>query len=67
MEQRPFGPHGASIPIVGQGTWYIAQGDRANAIAALQRGLDLGLTHIDNGGNVRGGRGARRRGDRGAA
>ncbi len=47
MEQRPFGPHGASIPIVGQGTWYIAQGDRANAIAALRRGLDLGLTHID--------------------
>ncbi len=47
MEQRAFGPTGASIPIVGQGTWYIAQGDRAAAIAALRRGLDLGLTHID--------------------
>ncbi len=47
MEQRPFGPGGASIPIVGQGTWYIAHGDRAAAIAALRRGLDLGLTHVD--------------------
>jgi len=47
MEQRPFGPTGASIPIIGQGTWYIAQGDRAAAIAALRRGLDRGLTHID--------------------
>ncbi len=47
MEQRPFGPQGTSIPIVGQGTWYIAHGDRAAASAALRRGLDLGLTHID--------------------
>jgi diketogulonate reductase-like aldo/keto reductase len=47
VEQRPFGPHAASIPIIGQGTWYIAHGDRPAAIAALRRGLDLGLTHID--------------------
>ncbi len=47
MEQRAFGPIGQTIPLVGQGTWYIAQGDRAAAIAALRRGLDLGLTHID--------------------
>jgi diketogulonate reductase-like aldo/keto reductase len=47
MEQRTFGPTGKSIPAIGQGTWYIDSGHRADAIAALRRGLDLGMTHID--------------------
>jgi len=47
MEQRPFGATGQQIPIIGQGTWYIADGDRAAAVGALRRGLDLGLAHID--------------------
>ena len=34
------------VPALGQGTWKI-EGDRAAAVAALRRGLDLGLTHID--------------------
>jgi diketogulonate reductase-like aldo/keto reductase len=33
--------------VIGQGTWYIDRGDRKNAVAALRRGLDLGMTHID--------------------
>ena len=33
------------MPVIGQGTWQI--GSRAPAIAALRRGLDLGMTHID--------------------
>ena len=33
--------------MIGQGTWYIDSADRKSAIAALRRGLDLGLTHID--------------------
>jgi diketogulonate reductase-like aldo/keto reductase len=33
--------------VIGQGTWYIESGDRAAAIAALRRGIDLGMTHID--------------------
>lgn len=37
----------AGVPVIGQGTWYIEHGPRAAAVAALQRGLDLGLTHID--------------------
>jgi diketogulonate reductase-like aldo/keto reductase len=45
MERRRFGI--AEVSAVGQGTWYIEQGDRRAAVAALQRGLDLGLTHID--------------------
>jgi len=33
--------------VIGQGTWYIDRGDRGNAVAALRRGIDLGMTHID--------------------
>jgi diketogulonate reductase-like aldo/keto reductase len=33
--------------VIGQGTWYNESDDRARAIAALRRGLDLGMTHID--------------------
>ncbi|MEI9925282.1 MAG: aldo/keto reductase [Bradyrhizobium sp.] len=39
--------NGPDVSVIGQGTWYIDQGHRKNAIAALQRGLDLGMTHID--------------------
>jgi diketogulonate reductase-like aldo/keto reductase len=35
------------VPVIGQGTWYIDSGDRKRAIAALRRGIDLGMTHID--------------------
>lgn len=44
---RAFGQGGPKIAPIGQGTWYIDRGDRASAIAALRRGLDLGMTHID--------------------
>ena len=47
MNSKPFGKTGASVPVIGQGTWYLDHGDRKRAIAALQRGLDLGMTHID--------------------
>ena len=33
--------------MIGQGTWYLDRGDRKRAIAALQRGIDAGMTHID--------------------
>ena len=47
MELRRFGPTRREVPIIGQGTWYIDAAHRASAIAALRRGLDLGMTHID--------------------
>lgn len=47
MERRPFGPTTREVAVVGQGTWYLDQGDRGAAVAALRRGLDLGMTHID--------------------
>ena len=44
MKERQFGSTGRSVAVIGQGTWQI---DRASAVAALRRGLDLGMTHID--------------------
>ncbi len=35
------------MSVIGQGTWYLDRGDRKSAVAALQRGIDLGMTHID--------------------
>ena len=47
MELRPFGASKSRVPVIGQGTWNIDNGDREAAIAALRVGLDLGMTHID--------------------
>jgi diketogulonate reductase-like aldo/keto reductase len=47
MERRQFGPGRREVPVIGQGTWYIEDGERRTVIAALRRGLDLGATHID--------------------
>ena len=47
MNRRPFGPVPCEVAVVGQGTWYIDDAHRPTAVAALRRGLDLGMTHID--------------------
>src|SRR5690349_13277619 len=47
MERRPFGPAGRGVAAIGQGTWYIDDAHRPTAVAALRRGLDLGMTHVD--------------------
>ena len=47
VKQKKFGSHGPLVPVIGQGTWYIDRGDRSTAVAALRRGIDLGMTHID--------------------
>ncbi|AMJ62349.1 aldo/keto reductase [Bosea sp. PAMC 26642] len=47
MTQNRFGSIGRDIPAIGQGTWNIEMSDRREAVAALQRGLDLGLSHVD--------------------
>lgn len=44
---RTFGPTDREVAAVGQGTWNLEANDRADAIAALRRGIDLGMTHID--------------------
>ncbi|MBD3162412.1 MAG: aldo/keto reductase [Candidatus Eisenbacteria bacterium] len=47
MRSRAFGPTGESLPIIGQGTWRMERDDRIEAIRAIRRGIDLGMTHID--------------------
>ena len=45
--RRRFGADGPWVAPIGQGTWRIEEAGEAAAVAALRRGLDLGLTHID--------------------
>lgn len=47
MRKHAFAASGREVPVIGQGTWNLEQGDESAAIAALRRGLDLGMTHID--------------------
>jgi len=47
MKSRPFGNSKHDLSVIGQGTWFIDRGDRTDAVAALSRGIDLGMTHID--------------------
>jgi diketogulonate reductase-like aldo/keto reductase len=43
LRKQKFGGNGPDVPVIGQGTWYIDRG----AVAALRRGIELGMTHID--------------------
>ncbi|MBY0277970.1 aldo/keto reductase [Candidatus Binatia bacterium] len=47
VQKRPFGPHADAVPWLGQGTWQLEQAPRDGAIAALRRGFELGLVHVD--------------------
>jgi len=47
MKHQKFGTTGHDVSVIGQGTWYIDRGDRKQAVVALRRGIDLGMTHID--------------------
>jgi diketogulonate reductase-like aldo/keto reductase len=51
-------PGGETVPALGQGTWNIgdSRATRAQEIATLQRGMDLGLTLIDTAEMYGGGR-----------
>ncbi|MFD4569026.1 aldo/keto reductase [Streptomyces sp. NPDC058467] len=48
MQTVPL-PSGEEIPVLGQGTWFLGEGPnrRADEIAALRLGLDLGMTVVD--------------------
>ena len=47
MDRRPFGSAALDVAVIGQGTWNIDKARRPAAVAALRRGLDLGMTHVD--------------------
>ncbi|KQR68952.1 aldo/keto reductase [Rhizobium sp. Leaf341] len=42
-------PNGATVPVLGQGTWHMGEASsaRADEVSSLRLGLDLGLTLID--------------------
>jgi len=47
LQTKKFGLNGPRVPVIGQGTWYLDRGDRKLAVAALRRGIETGMTHID--------------------
>ncbi len=47
MNRHRFGSTNRDVAIIGQGTWNLERAPRREAVAALRRGLDLGMTHID--------------------
>jgi len=50
METHEFGWTGVQVPIIGQGTWQM----KKSGLAALQAGIELGMTHIDTAEMYRG-------------
>ncbi len=47
MQRHPFGPQRTNVPVIGEGTWYIEQAPRDDAISAIRACLDAGMTHVD--------------------
>lgn len=47
MRTRIFGITGQEVPVAGQGTWNLERNERKAAVAALRRGMDHGMTHVD--------------------
>ncbi len=47
MQKRVWTATGREVSRIGQGTWHLESDSASAAIAALQRGLELGATHID--------------------
>src|SRR5688572_13888627 len=47
LDMRAWGAGRQQVPVLGQGTWQLEADARAEAVRALRRGLELGLTHVD--------------------
>ena len=49
MRTKPFGATGVDVAVVGQGTWDVPESGAAKtqARAAIRRGIELGMTHLD--------------------
>jgi diketogulonate reductase-like aldo/keto reductase len=47
IDPRHFGAAGPEVAAIGQGSWHLERSRETEAVAALRRGLDLGLNHID--------------------
>jgi diketogulonate reductase-like aldo/keto reductase len=49
MKSNVFGPTGRKLPVIGQGTWDLPESGarKTEAIRAIRRGVELGMTHLD--------------------
>jgi len=47
VQKRQFGSTAREVAVIGQGTWFIEEGEPSVTVSALRRGVDLGMTHID--------------------
>jgi diketogulonate reductase-like aldo/keto reductase len=49
MKHKPFGTTGVDLPAIGQGTWNMPESGsaRREARRAIERGIELGMTHLD--------------------
>src|SRR4051812_41138535 len=47
MRKRKFGPLDVDVPEIGLGTWNMERDSAKDAMAAIHRAIDLGMTHID--------------------
>ena len=49
MQRKAFGATGVSLPVIGQGTWDMPESGarKTEAIRAIRRGIELGMTHLD--------------------
>jgi diketogulonate reductase-like aldo/keto reductase len=49
MRSHSFDHSGIALPVIGQGTWDMPEhgARRADAIRAIRRGVELGMTHLD--------------------
>ncbi len=47
METREFGGTGIPVPVLGLGTWQMEEDPLPGAVAALRRGVELGMAHVD--------------------
>jgi len=49
VPRKRFGASGCDVAVIGQGTWDVPErgAGRKEAIRALRRGIELGMTHVD--------------------
>lgn len=47
MRTQRFGSLSVEVPVIGIGTWNMERDDPKQAVAAIRRALELGMTHVD--------------------
>lgn len=47
MQTRRFGPSRVEVPVIGIGTWQMERDEPRAAVAAIERAIERGMTHVD--------------------